>query len=239
MRRYLPFAIIGAVLAIAVASVLLLTRSPNSGNGSQFTASNGANSSGQQGGASPYVPLGATAPGAEPPHAKGPADARVTLEEFGDYQCPPCGALFRELKKIESEYGDRMRFIFRHYPIVEKHKNAVLAAHAAEAAGAQNKYWEMHDRLYMTQPDWAESDDARSIFINYAQDIGLDIPRFTREMDGSEADARISADRKRAQALGVVGTPTLFVNGRQLRAEAMTPELIRKAIDYMLAQNSK
>jgi protein-disulfide isomerase len=167
---------------------------------------------------------------------RGAANAQVTLEEFGDYQCPPCGALFHELKKIESEYGDRLRLIFRHYPITERHKNAVLAAHAAEAAGSQNKYWEMHDRLYETQKDWAETDSARSTFINYARDLKLDVERFTHDMDGDEADARISADRQRAQVLGVIGTPTLFVNGRQLKAEAMTPELIRKAIDFMLNQ---
>jgi protein-disulfide isomerase len=169
---------------------------------------------------------------------RGPANAQVTLEEFGDYQCPPCGALFHELKKIESEYHDRLRLIFRHYPITDRHKNALLAAHAAEAAGAQNKYWEMHDRLYEKQRDWAETetDAARSTFVNYAREIGLDVARFTRDMDSTDADIRIAADRQRAQVLGVLGTPTLFVNGRQLKAEAMTPEMIRKAIDYMLNQ---
>jgi protein-disulfide isomerase len=244
MRRYLPFAIIGAVLAIAAASVLLLAHSPKTASESQFqdspkasAASPGASPSGPTAsGASPYAPLGSTAPGAEPPHVRGAANAQVTLEEFGDYQCPPCGALYRELKKIESEYHDRLRLIFRHYPITDRHKNAVLAAHAAEAAGSQNKYWEMHDRLYETQKDWAETDTARSVFVNYAREIGLDVERFTRDMDGTDADARIAADKQRAQVLGVMGTPTLFVNGRQLKAEAMTPEMIRKAIDYMLSQ---
>ncbi|HEY0384758.1 MAG TPA: thioredoxin domain-containing protein, partial [Pyrinomonadaceae bacterium] len=206
-------------------------------NGPQFTANTNTNSAPT--GASPYAPLGSTSPGAEPPHVRGPASAPVTLEEFGDYQCPPCGALFRELQKVESEYGDKLRFIFRHYPITERHKNALVAAHAAEAAGLQNKYWEMHDRLYDKQLEWAESDDARTIFINYARDLKLDAERFTRDMDAPQLDARIAADRQRAQSLGVIGTPTLFVNGRQLKAEAMTPELIRKAIDYMLSQKQQ
>jgi protein-disulfide isomerase len=236
MRRYLPFVIIGGVLAIAVGSVLFLTRSAQKASGSQFEAP--ANTNAAQSGASPYAPLGASEPGAVPPHVRGGANAPVTLEEFGDYQCPPCGALFRELKKIESEYGDRIRLIFRHYPITEKHKNALVAAHAAEAAGVQNKYWEMHDRLYETQKDWAEASDARSIFINYARELKLDADRFARDMDGTEADARIVADRKRAATLGVQGTPTIFVNGRQLKPEAMTPELMRKAIDYMLNQKN-
>ena len=234
MRRYLPFAIIGAVLAIAVASVLLLTRSPNKAGESQFTASPSPKAS--TSGASPYAPLGANAPGAQPPHVRGGATAAVTLEEFGDYQCPPCGALFRELNKIEVEYGERLRLIFRHYPIAERHKNAMAAAQAVEAAGLQNKFWEMHDRIYETQADWAEKDDARAIFTNYARGLGLDVERFTRDMDAPEVDARITADRRRAAALGVQGTPTLFVNGRQLRPEAMTPELMRQAIDTMLGQ---
>lgn len=246
MRRYLPFIIIGAVLAIAVASVLLFARSSKSTSGSQFTgagsttpatstnANSGSPNASSPSGASPYEPLGATAPGAQPPHVRGGANAQITLEEYGDYQCPPCGALFRELKKIESEYGARLRLIFRHYPITDRHKYAVVAAHAAEAAGMQNKYWEMHDKLYETQKDWAEADNARAIFINYAHDLGLDVERFTRDMDNPEIDARIAADRQRAQVLGVLGTPTLFVNGRQLKPEAMTPELMRKAIDFML-----
>ena len=171
-----------------------------------------------------------------PPHVRGAANAAITLEEFGDYQCPPCGILFHELKKIEKEYSDRLRLIFRHYPISERHKNAVLAAHAAEAAGQQNMYWEMHDRLYEKQADWAEADNARALFVAYARELKLDAERFTRDLDSSDADVRISADRQRAQVLGVIGTPTLFVNGRQLKPEAMTPDMIRKAIDYMLSQ---
>lgn len=242
MRRYLPFLIIGGVLAIAVASVLLLTRSSNNASGSQFTASSNVASptaSASPAGASPYAPLGSTSPGAQPPHVRGGANAQITLEEFGDYQCPPCGALFRELNKIESEYGERVRLIFRHYPIMELHKNAMAAARAAEAAGAQNKYWEMHDRLYETQAEWAESTDARTIFINYATSLRLDAERFKRDLDSNQFDVRIAADRQRAAALGVTGTPTLFVNGRQLKTEAMTPEMIRKAIDYMLNQTKQ
>ncbi|MDX6695388.1 MAG: formate-nitrite transporter family protein [Blastocatellia bacterium] len=243
MRRYLPFAIIGAVLALAVASVLVFTRSAKNSNGSQFSTPPPATSTSENSspttnqtasGASPYAPLGASAPGAQPPHVRGAANAKITLEEFGDYQCPPCRALFSELKKIESEYHDRLRLIFRHYPITEKHKHALVAAHAAEAAGLQNKYWEMHDRLYETQTDWAEADNAREIFIKYARELGLDVERFVRDLDNNDADVRIAADRQRAQALGVLGTPTLFVNGRQLKPEAMTPEMMRKAIDFML-----
>lgn len=241
MRRYLPFVIIGAVLAIAVASVLLLTRSSDNASGSQFANTPSTPAASQQtsaspAGASPYAPLGSSVPGAQPPHVRGGANAQITLEEFGDYQCPPCRALFHELNKIESEYGERLRLVFRHYPIAELHKNAMAASRAAEAAGAQNKYWEMHDRLYERQADWAESNDARTIFINYATDLKLDTERFRRDMDGQQFDVRIRADRERAAALGVTGTPTLFVNGRQLKTEAMTPEMIRKAIDFMLNQ---
>lgn len=242
MKRYLPFLIIGLVLT-TVAAVFLLTRKTNQAEGSQFTASptpsknvNSSPANASSTGASPYAPLGDTEPGADPPHVLGGKNAPVTLEEFGDFQCPACGALFRELKRIESEYGDKLRVIFRDYPITERHKNAMPAARAAEAAGFQNKFWEMHDKIYETQADWAEKEDARTIFINYARDLKLDMDRFTRDMDGNEADQRIIADRKRGTVLGVQGTPTLYINGRQLKAEAMTPELLRKAIDYMLTQ---
>lgn len=244
MRRYLPFVIIGAVLVVALSSIFLLKRSSNKADGAQFTASSNTSAppagasppAANTSGASPYTPLGSTTPGAQPPHVRGAANAPITLEEFGDYQCPPCGALFHELNKIEKEYGNRVRLIFRHYPLVSLHKNALEAAHAAEAAGFQNKFWEMHDRIYETQMEWSEKDDARAIFTNYARELRLDVERFTRDMDGTPADARIVADRRRAAALGVVGTPTLFVNGRQLKSEAMTPELLRQAIDFMLNQ---
>src|SRR5437764_912799 len=120
MKRYLPFIIIGAVLLGVAAIVYEATRTPSStGNTSNLNA---------------YTTYTAP-PGAVPAHAIGPESAAVTLEEFGDYQCPPCGLMFPETKKIETEYGDRIRFVFRQNPLPQLHKFAITAAHAAEAAG--------------------------------------------------------------------------------------------------------
>lgn len=160
--------------------------------------------------------------------------APVTIEEFGDYQCPPCGLLHPELKKIEKEYATQARFVFSNFPLPQMHANALVAAGAAEAAGLQDRFWQMHDRLYDNQAEWNTATDARSIFIKYARELGLDANRFARDMDGARVKARIVFDLQRGQQLGVIGTPTLFINGQQLRPDMMTPDGIRAAINYVL-----
>src|SRR5204862_2963959 len=96
-----------------------------------------------------------SAPVAMPTKPNFKVSSPVVLEEYGDYQCPPCGLLYPELKKIEAEYGDQVRIVFRHLPLSKLHKNAMAAAHAAEAARNQTKFWEMHDRLYRNQKEWS------------------------------------------------------------------------------------
>ena len=107
----------------------------------------------------------------------------VVLEEYGDYQCPPCGQLYPELKKIESEYGNQVQIVFHHFPLTRMHKNALVAAHAAEAARNQKKFWEMHDRLYRNQSAWADAVDPRSVFISYARELGLNVEQFGSDID--------------------------------------------------------
>jgi protein-disulfide isomerase len=227
MKRYLPFVIIGVALLGAVISWMLLAKDTSSGNGSAASNSNSFYT---------YTPP----PGAEPPHSVGPETAAATLEEYGDYQCPPCGSMFPEVKKIEKEYGDRIRFIFRQNPLPTIHKNAIAAAHAAEAAGMQGRFWAMHDKLYENQQAWSTSADPRSIFIDYARSIGLDVDRFTSDMASTEVDNRLVEDFKRGAAMGVSGTPTFFVNGREVKGReartGVTPEDIKKALDAALAQ---
>ena len=174
------------------------------------------------------------------PIAAGPppdqTSRQVLVEEYGDYQCPPCGLLYPELKKVESDYGDRIHFVFHHFPIISKHKNALTAAHAAEAARLQGKFWEMHDRLYRNQQAWADADDPMPVFTSYASELGLDVGRFSRDMDSPQVKQTVEQDLQAATARGVTGTPTVFIEGRQMRAEAMTPEGLRRAIDLMLEQ---
>ncbi len=128
-----------------------------------------------------------------------------------------------------------MRFVFRHFPL-SSHKHAFTAAHAAEAAGLQGKFWEMHDMIYQNQMSWSPVDDARPIFLQYARALNLDLERFTRDMESPEVAARVRADSQRGSSLRVEGTPTIFINGRQLRPEAMTQEGLRMALDYVLGK---
>lgn len=235
MKRYLPYAIIAGVLIIALAGFALLWRSSNQTNLATQPFTQPATSATTQNGApnstpAPQVPLGP-----DNPHVRGGANAKVTLEEYGDYQCPPCGQLYPELRAIEKEYGDQIRFVFRQYPLAI-HNHAFEAAHAAEAAALQGHFWEMHDLLYQNQNNWAILPDVRPVFIQYATDLKLNVDRFTKDMDGQEVATRVLADGERGKAVGVVGTPTVFINGRQLRPEVVTPEGLRMALDYMLGK---
>jgi protein-disulfide isomerase len=158
------------------------------------------------------------------------------IEEFGDFQCPPCGALHPELKKVEEEYGSRLRVVFHNAPVLALHKHALQAAHAAEAAGLQGRFWEMHDMLYDNQATWSKADDVRPIFTDYARALNLDVERFNNDMDGTQVSMRILNDQDRARALRVQGTPTLFVNGRQLPPAEVSREGIRAAINAALKE---
>jgi formate-nitrite transporter family protein len=162
----------------------------------------------------------------------------VVLEEYGDYQCPPCGQLYPELKQIEHEYGEQVQIVFHHFPLTKMHKNALAAAHAAEAARNQNKFWEMHDRLYRNQKEWADQEDPRPTFISYARQLNLKVDQFTSDMDSNLVDQRISADVSRGTVAGVTGTPTVFIDGLMLRYEATTPEGLRKGINAMLTRKA-
>lgn len=212
-KSWLPVALIGCVLLIAVVAGVWLIRSQSG---------------------TPAVSVAAGSPGANPPQAKGRADAPVTIEEFGDYQCPPCAAIYPELEKIKEDYGERVRLVFRHYPLVRLHPNAHAAAHAAEAAGLQGKFWEMHDQLYRGQKSWEKTGDVRSAFVAYARRLGLNAERFARDMNSDNVDTRVVADHERARSLGVDSTPVIFVNGRKLPPAAQTARDVRAAIDSAL-----
>jgi protein-disulfide isomerase len=167
-----------------------------------------------------------------------PSTVAVTVEEYGDYQCPPCGLLHPEIKKIQYEYGNRVNFVFRNLPLTKIHKNALVAAQAAEAARVQNRFWQMHDRIYESQNEWKDQENPRQTFIEFAQGLGLDINRFARDMEGAEVQRRLAEDQQHADSLEVVGTPTIFVDGRQLKPEVTTAEGIRKGINIMLTHKA-
>ena len=158
-------------------------------------------------------------------HVRGPAADPVVLE-YGDYECPYSRAAFRAIEHVEHALGGRVRFAFRHFPLVEIHPHALAAAMAAEAAALQGRFWEMHERLFHHQHA-LEDDDLRA----HAREIGLDIPRFERERHGSETLVRVERDRASGEATGQVqGTPTLFVDGVVHRG-AYDPASLRETIE--------
>jgi formate-nitrite transporter family protein len=142
-------------------------------------------------------------------HAVGPTDARVTLVEYGDFECPFCGRAYPELKRVLKQLGSKVRFVFRHFPLTEEHPHAEHAAEVAEAAAAQGKFWEMHDLLYRHQ-DALEDDD----LMNYARELKLDVERVRRELAGHTHRARVQRDVVSGAQSGVSGTPRFFINGR-------------------------
>ncbi|MGI8837098.1 MAG: DsbA family protein [Pyrinomonadaceae bacterium] len=213
MNSFRPFLIIGLVLLVAAAGSALLLQSNQSVDSSRATEDQS---------------LGQASKLAS-------ADTVVTLEEFGDYQCPPCGQLHPTLKKLKLEYGDRLNFIFRNLPLTKIHQNALAAAQAAEAARIQRRFWEMHDLLYENQALWKDDVNPRSIFTKFAADLGLNTAQFTRDLDSKQVQMRIEADEDAAAQQGIGGTPTLLINGRLLRAEMTTPDGVRKGIELMLS----
>src|SRR5581483_9879955 len=144
-------------------------------------------------------------------HVRGPDSARVTLVEYGDYQCPHCALAHPVVKQVRAQLGDRLRFVFRHFPLAQVHPMAVKAAEAAEAAGAQEKFWEMHDLLFERQRELGEIDDAG--FAKWAAELGLDTERFARELSSRVYHPRIQEDFLGGMRSGVKGTPAFFING--------------------------
>jgi protein-disulfide isomerase len=171
-------------------------------------------------------------------HIRGNPDAPVTLEEFGDFQCPPCGQFAGFVEELRREYDSRLRVVFRNFPL-PAHEHAREAAQAAEAAGLQSKFWEMYDTLYREQSLWSNASNARELFESYAGTLGLDVDQFKKDMDGDKVRERIDSDHALADFLGVKVTPTLFINNRAIDPKDKNPEGVRAAINAALEEKSK
>jgi len=151
-----------------------------------------------------------TPPPGERDHRRGPADAPVTFVEYGDYQCPHCRQAQSIVRDLQERLGDRLCYVYRHFPISSAHPYAQRTAEAAEAAGAQGKFWEMHDYLYQHQSDL---DDQH--LVQYAADLGLDIDRFQRELDEGVYAERVHQDFQSGVRSGVKGAPGFYINGQR------------------------
>lgn len=270
MRRFFPLAIIGAIFLLAIGGGLMLWRKKEQQQPSQT---------------SPLIPIVETTPAVSPTpeqaeattpsekpsstevpavasvpeelHIRGGAKAPVTLEEYGDFQCQPCGRFYPVLKKAEADYGDRLRVVFRHMPL-RKHEHARLAARASEAAGLQGHFWEMHDVLFENSARWTKGVDTvgpeatpsrrlqsevlamdievRDVLYRYAEILKLDVERFKRDLDSDVVKERVESDRSRGAGLGIDRTPTIYVNGQHLTGNSfLTAEGLHGAIESVLA----
>ncbi len=141
-------------------------------------------------------------------HVEGPADAPLTLVEYGDYQCPYCGAAYPVVKRLQKKLGKRLRFVFRNFPLTESHPYALIAAQAAEAAALQGKFWEMHDLLFEQQTSLKPE-----ILPLWAKKIGLNVEQFETDVKQDAVEKRIREDRQSGIHSGVNGTPTFYING--------------------------
>ena len=213
MKRYLPFIIVVVVALVTLATGTVLYRAKRP--------------------AVLTIPKSALVPGsgaADSMHIRGPASAPVTLEEFGDFQCPPCGKLSDPINQLEREYRPRLRVIFRHFPL-PIHAHAREAALASEAAGLQGRFWEMHDLLYREQSVWSEAGDVGPLFNSYAGMLRLNVDRFKKDMESEQVEEHVASDQKHGAALGVHTTPTVFLNDRALAPTRLNPTGLHAAID--------
>jgi protein-disulfide isomerase len=143
-------------------------------------------------------------------HIQGLPDAVIVLVEYGDYECPYCGAAYPVVKELQHRLKGKLALVFRNFPLANAHPHAEFAAEAAEAAAAQGKFWEMHDMLYENQQALEPEN-----LVEYATTLGLDIPRFKREMNEHVYTSRVKDDFRSGVRSGVNGTPTFFINGER------------------------
>jgi protein-disulfide isomerase len=218
MKRYLPFAIILAAFLVTIGAGALLLHFRQS--------------------PPPPAKPSFGKPGAEPSHSRGPAHAPVALEEFGDFECLPCFILWPAMKNIEKDYGQSLSLTFRQHPLAQ-HRHALEAARAAEAAGLQGRFWEMHDLLYLRRSKWIRADDVRAFFNTCATELGLDLERFGKDMDGEAVAKRIAADEDRGASLGIDRTPAVFINGKRIELSPQPEDGLRLEIDAVLGARAR
>ncbi len=165
---------------------------------------------------------------------KGEGKKGITLTEYGDFQCPACGAYYPIVEQTVEKYKSDITFQFRNFPLRSIHPHAVLASRHAQAAANQGKFWDMYSLLYANQESWTSSSDPSSIFNSYAQSLKLDMSKYAADVASSVTNDIINADIAAGTKLGVTGTPTFFIDGKKVenpRDAAGFEKLIKDAID--------
>ena len=171
-------------------------------------------------------------------HIKG-TGTTVALLEYGDFQCPACSGYYPVIEELMNKYSNELTFQFRHFPLTSIHQNAFAASRAAEAAGKQDKFWEMYSKLYANQPVWSSSNNPNSFFESYANEIDLNLEQYKTDFKSSAVNDAINADRAEGQKLEVLATPTFFVNGKQIETPVQSVEAFSKIIDEAIAEANK
>lgn len=160
---------------------------------------------------------------------RGNPNAKVTLIEYADFQCPACGVAYPQVKKFEEDFKNDLKVIYRFFPLTNTHQNSLISSQAAYAASLQGKFWEMHDMLFENQSGWSDSKDAKSIFIGYATKLGLDLKKFESDITSDSSTKFIMDEENKGLSVGINSTPTFFINGKQAQIVGSFDEL-RKVI---------
>ena len=158
-------------------------------------------------------------------HSTGPDNAPITLVEYGDFECPHCGRAYPIVKAVQRNLGNQLRLVFRNFPLRESHPHAEKAAEAAEAAGAQERFWQMHDMLFENQDALEDAD-----LVAYAEELGLDAGRFEQELASGAFVDDVDEDFSSGVRSGVNGTPTFFVNGERFDGDWSDPDAFAQAL---------
>ena len=222
MKRLTKHLIVAAVLvagfAAAIGSYLLLSPDNRRGNGGLDVQ-----------------PAAEAMPVRESSHRlTDPANSELTLVEFLDFECEACGAYFPVVEKLREEYGDRVTFVARYFPM-PGHRNGELSARTVEAAARQGKFEEMYTKLFTTQKEWGEAQESKEdVFRGYAEELGLDMKEFDADLADPKTAARVQADQRDGLGLGVQGTPTFFLDGRKIPNPA-SYEQFKALIDERLS----
>ncbi|PIR46976.1 MAG: hypothetical protein COV07_01415 [Candidatus Vogelbacteria bacterium CG10_big_fil_rev_8_21_14_0_10_45_14] len=166
---------------------------------------------------------------------RGAENSSVLLTEYADFQCPACKSYTPILDELFLEYGDRVAFEFRHFPLRNIHPNADMASQSAEAAYLQGRFWEMHDKLYAGQETWSRLGNPRNTFVAYAEELELDMDKWNEDLMSQAVKNAVEADLQMGRALRVPGTPTFFLNGEKIQPASI--EDFRSLIDSALASD--
>ncbi len=221
------FAIWGAVALVLIASVFIV-----------FKASQNSKPNPAAGGAE-LSPVQNLAPVTDKDMTRGPKDAKVTLIEYADFQCPACRYYHPVVNQLYDTYKNKVRFVYRFFPLANLHQHAMVSAEAAYAASLQGKFWEMGDLLFNNQDEWATASNYQQLFDRYAKQLGLDVARFDADMAAPSTLDAINASEDTGIKIGVTGTPTFIINGQQIVNNPQDFAAFKQIVDQELQKSGK